>query len=47
MSQAAALAITIGAGLAALAIVAHLLKIEEFATFGAQLRSRVQKLLAR
>ena len=47
VSQAAALATSIGLGVAALAMVARLLKIEEFAVLGTHLRTRVQKLLAR
>jgi putative peptidoglycan lipid II flippase len=47
VSQAAALAVTITVGVAALVAAARLLKIEEFATLGAQVSSRVQKLLAR
>jgi putative peptidoglycan lipid II flippase len=47
VSQTAALVTSIGLGLAALAIVARVLKIEEFAMLWSKLRSRVQKLLAR
>jgi len=45
VSQAAVLGVTIGAGLVALATAGRLLRIDEFATLGVQLRRRVRMLL--
>jgi putative peptidoglycan lipid II flippase len=47
ISQAAVLAATIGAALAALLIAGRVLEIDEFATVGAEVRRRVRMLLGR
>ena len=47
ISQAAVLAVTIGAGIATLAIAGRVLQIGEFATLGAEVQRRVRMLLDR